>query len=697
MKSSNLWGDVVNEPTNFSGDNDPVIPAIDINGALFDNDDDDDFNGDEKDSVRNSSFSSLFKQVLHRRSNSLQIPHPSSKLPAIGKAQSLSTTARDLLPSYISELLEEDEPNVTINGYDENLEKNEMENAQKILQKLVSRTKDPKEQSKIYRAAANSNKRHFFHNEACKMYELAEDADSESAQNYIDHAKLLDEIGMVNEAEHVLQVGLERTFIAESIITKLIKQFERRQKFDAIRRTLGKIYKTAGFQKSTAPSFAEGALFESRHGNINAAINVFNQICQLIPIKTGYYVEFAENIKRRGFIRQALQITQTGVDKFPAMPNNWCQLIQLQPSTEDIVFTLAKAAERISPLMMSKLEQAAAVMCASYSQINKCRTILSECIVKVSSDQRWRILYNAAMIELLYGDSVIVILLLNAAAHITPDKFAPTIILALAKVYEINNDINSALNSYSTLISNHSNDWRVFLEKAMFLVRFSRWKEALECTKDGLEMHPNTGRLWALRVQLEEPENQVSVLREAIMSSPKSGEVWTEAARIALNPLSPYFNLKSARFFLNTAYLFTPQYIDLFIEMIRLEFLENGLNANLDKIREIYMGGDGNYGTVIFQFRKLGKEFTSEEFEAIQRGVQNDISKNAKVYQRAITRTVFVVESLRSEEEKLKSDQSRHDSFSFAFGLTSFLEAMTNHASCDSYKSVILGSSSVLM
>ncbi|KAK8899542.1 hypothetical protein M9Y10_001858 [Tritrichomonas musculus] len=662
------------------------------NTALFDEDDDD------NDSTNTTSSSSYFPPLYqHKRSNSwhIQTTYSYSQNTRLYNSQSFS--ARDLLPHHMIEMVDEDEPDFTIDGYDQNLENRQLDEASNILEHLISQAKDQKEKSKIYRSAANANKRHFYNKEACQMYEEAEKADPESTQNYIDHAKLLDEIGQITEAERILQTGLEKTNIAESIITKLIKQFERRQKFDAVRSTLGKIYQTVGFQRSTAPSFAEGALFESRHGDVFAAISAFNDICQMIPAKTGYYVELAENIKRRGFEQQALQIAQKGVEKFPAMPNNWCQLIQLQKSTKDIIIAFQDAEKLISPLMMSKLEQSAAVMCAYFGDSKIARMILAECIVKAASDQRWRILYNAAMVELLYGDGSLTILLLPSAAHYTPDKFAPTVILAMAKVCEINDELEQAESHYETLTSNYSNDWRIFLEKAMFYVRCSKYQDALECTKKGLEMYPNTGRLWALRVQLEDPESKIKVLLNAIMSSPKSGEIWTEAARIVMNPLSPYFNLKSAKFFLNTAYLFTPQYIDLFIEMIRLEILLNGNMANLDKIREIFLGGDGNYGTVIFQFRKLGKEFTSHEFEAILRGVRMDIAKNHKLYQHAISRSDFVIESIRNEENRLRSDQKNRNPYMFAFGLSSFLEAMTNKADIETYKSVILGSSSVFM
>ena len=50
---------------------------------------------------------------------------------------------------------------------------------------------------------------------------------------------------------------------------------------------------------------------------------------------------------------------------------------------------------------------------------------------------------------------------------------------------------------------------------------------------------------------------------------PKSGEVWCEAARLALNPTMPFFTLAKAQLFLKYAIQFTPQYGDSFLEFIR--------------------------------------------------------------------------------------------------------------------------------
>lgn len=685
QKDTESWSDVINAPPDSLHYMDDDAPTSNSNSALYAEDDD---------SYLFYQYSLSTINTSHKRSNSLNNFRSHQLSP---RRNSSSPSAASLLPCYMSEMLEEEEQNPTMDLYDSLLEKNKCKEASELLSSMISSSHDSKEKSKIYRAAANSSKRFFFNNEACKSYEDAEAIDPDNAQNYIDHAKFLDEIGKITEAESVLQTGLEKTNMSDSIFTKLIKQFERRQKFDSVRSILGRIYENPGFQKSTAPAFAEGTLFESRHGNIHSAILAFEEISQLIPIKNNFYAELSENIKRRGFEAEAFNITKAGVDKFPTTPNNWCQLLQLQTSIAGIITTLRNASDRIVPLMMPKLEQTAAVMCASLDDLKRCREIYSELVAKVPSDQKWRIYYNAAIVELFYGDSSIPVLLLDLAASVTPEKFAPITMLAIAKMREVSDDIEQAMKKYDELIVRYSSDWRVYLEKSMFFVRQNKRAEALACTKQGLELYPFTGRLWALRVQLEEAESQIAVLHEAIHASPKSGEIWTEAARIVMNPLSPYFNLKSARFFLNTAYLFTPQYIDLFIEMIKLEFLDNGFDANLDRIREIFLGGDGNYGTVIFEFRKLGKEFSAEEFECIQQGVRNDIAKNAKLYQRAITRSAFVTESQRQEKEKLIAFRKEYSPYLFAFGLTSFLEAMSNKSDRQTYRSVVLGSSSVFM
>ena len=54
----------------------------------------------------------------------------------------------------------------------------------------------------------------------------------------------------------------------------------------------------------------------------------------------------------------------------------------------------------------------------------------------------------------------------------------------------------------------------------------------------------------------------------------RSGEVWVEAARLYLSPLSPFFSLSMAQKCLNYAMHFTPQYGDVYIKVCAFENYE---------------------------------------------------------------------------------------------------------------------------
>jgi len=179
-------------------------------------------------------------------------------------------------------------------------------------------------------------------------------------------------------------------------------------------------------------------------------------------------------------------------------------------------------------------------------------------------------------------------------------------------------------------------EWKVFLESINAERRDCKWQEAAVRATDALKLHPGSSRLWALLVQLRlqheaftpdilelgtmKPINmrhpddatarsepavttagrdlklsfaapfadlrkldnvstwdfswaQQATLRLAFAHVPKSGEVWCEASRVHLNPLSRSFDLVIAKRCLDFAVQFTPQYGDSFIEALRLSLL----------------------------------------------------------------------------------------------------------------------------
>ena len=97
-----------------------------------------------------------------------------------------------------------------------------------------------------------------------------------------------------------------------------------------------------------------------------------------------------------------------------------------------------------------------------------------------------------------------------------------------------------------------------------------------------MQNNKGAGRLWASLIQLVHqcacgrrlthraagPSRALFVFLRALQFVSKSGEVWCEGARLFLNPCSSLFSLQRARYCLNLAVFFTPQYGDSFIEVV---------------------------------------------------------------------------------------------------------------------------------
>lgn len=125
-------------------------------------------------------------------------------------------------------------------------------------------------------------------------------------------------------------------------------------------------------------------------------------------------------------------------------------------------------------------------------------------------------------------------------------------------------------------------------------MRAGDFEAAMAEAKAALEIHPQTGRLWAILLQLEhfrqydrigrgDTAQIMRLFKQALREVPKSGEVWCEGARIALH-LGHY---EQARKFLDFSLHFTPQYGDSLVEYLRLELLEAGDQTDTSKLYQV--------------------------------------------------------------------------------------------------------------
>jgi hypothetical protein len=94
-----------------------------------------------------------------------------------------------------------------------------------------------------------------------------------------------------------------------------------------------------------------------------------------------------------------------------------------------------------------------------------------------------------------------------------------------------------------------------------------------------------------LDVRIRNNRDPMQIFCKALKEVPKSGEVWCEGARIHLNPLSTHFDLEAATRYLDFAIQFTPQYGDSFVEKLRVDMVDGGLQAAVEAIEHSHAAG----------------------------------------------------------------------------------------------------------
>lgn len=187
-----------------------------------------------------------------------------------------------------------------------------------------------------------------------------------------------------------------------------------------------------------------------------------------------------------------------------------------------------------------------------------------------------------ARTELAAGRPQVAQALLRRAQDVVPAKSRSQVLLEQARLHEYCGDLQRAREVLAGARGDLGHYWKVFLESVLLERRAGCREAAIEQAEHALTMHTGTGRLWAVLMQLRQADGdraKLHVFERALQRVPKSGEVWCEGARIAMNVHSKYFDLHAATQYLNFATQFTPQYGDSFIELLRLVLLSAALRV----------------------------------------------------------------------------------------------------------------------
>lgn len=644
-------------------------------------------------------------QFQHRRTNS---QHSESVPPLMPRAASWTEPFENSSIDYFlpSDILDEiavpshhqsdSQQPKALSQFETVLQENATDAINMILE-LVNLQSDSKEKGKILRTAAEIAKRASEISISLDLYQKACLADPSTPASWIDRAKILDELGDYAQAENVLQEGVHRASHSEQLIRKLLSSFARNNNYDSARSFLGYILSNPKLDKEFA--LIEGSLFELRQGHTQQAMVILNAIHGENGWKPSIYSELVQYFERSGMIDKVSWIVEEGAKLNPRNAVICQALLRNQKDPNDAIQILRENSSKWTTEFTDKMTTIVCDYLAGNGHLKMMRSLLSEALVLSSPKQRYKLLFTAATIELVHGDTSVAPLILDIALKLTPYKSRPATMILMAKVFELNGDYLRTMAFFERCIEDFSAEWRVFLELAQFHVHRNNIPEAINVLTNALEQHPGSGRLWAFRVQLEAfngLEEQIKVLKLAIQSVPKSGEVWCEAARITLNPLTPYFNLEAAKKYLEFAYRFTPQHGDTLVEMIRVELLENGPCADMNKIKQRFIYSEGNYGLLFIFIRHLDERPLSEVFEDAVVEVRDDIVLHHKLYQRAIERSSFVIRSINEEEDRFRHSLKGKSPSIFAFGLSKVAKLMLNPSLCETQEqllSIILGTS----
>jgi la-related protein 1 len=485
-------------------------------------------------------------------------------------------------------------------------------------------------------------------NEARKWYAQVNILEPKAPQGWLEHAKLEEESGELDKCDLLLRTGLEVPHCRynESLIIKYIKLQEQRGNLTAARSVLARL-KHLPVDKAWK-IVLEGALLESRAGNVDMARKIFKYLIKNVPRHGPIYYEAYRLEEKCENYERALQIVQDGLEMNPRYGPLWFSAFHLlEKLSKDGDMTKVRkaindAVECISKELVWKVYFESAQIEERANNLEAARAAYVKSVDAALENLRWKVWLAGARTELNAKNIEAARLLLNRALTEVPTKSKAVVLIECARLEEYVGNIEKARAFLKRAQKEAKHEWKVFLESILLETRAGDHERAIEEAENALEIHRGTGRLWAVLIQLkhiEGEEEQLRVFKEALEEVPKSGEVWCEGARIRLNPLSPKFNLEKARRYLEFAIKFTPQYGDSLIEYLRLELLQTGPRVEQEEnkyIEQLCVNADPNYGPLWVHCKEHPLDSTRQVLRRARDLLVRELLQFRQIYQKAI-------------------------------------------------------------
>eukprot|EP00817_Percolomonadidae_sp_ATCC50343_P000310 CAMPEP_0117423498 /NCGR_PEP_ID=MMETSP0758-20121206/4109_1 /TAXON_ID=63605 /ORGANISM="Percolomonas cosmopolitus, Strain AE-1 (ATCC 50343)" /LENGTH=936 /DNA_ID=CAMNT_0005206721 /DNA_START=957 /DNA_END=3767 /DNA_ORIENTATION=- len=487
----------------------------------------------------------------------------------------------------------------------------------------------------IYLTLGDAAKKGQLIEEARMYYSKAQQLNPYNATVWLDRARLEEEHG-TNAASFLLD-GLSYCKKNEQLIIRLLKLYEKQHLHELVRsQVLPRIH--AGLSWRV---MFEGAMFESRCGEHERARAAFAHLMSLPQKHSQVFLEAARLELRRECYDSTIKTALAGLAHNNRYGNLWfCLFLALEKTQqfERLDAEVKRSLPLIATEQLWKVHYERALIAERQSDYKTMVHQFGLAYGSAVENLRWKVFLAGARAHLFVGEYHISKHLLNLAQKSVPPKNRALVYIESARTEEFVGHLSRARTILARAKEETPNEWKVFLESILLEMRAGDLDRARLEAATALSIHPRTGRLWAVSIQLyaHDVEEQLKKFNEAHHLVPKSGEVWCEGARIHLNPLSGHFSLKTARKCLKYAIQFTPQYGDSFIEYLRLQLVEEACTSSHSVLERDCMNSDPNYGPLWFQCKQSSIDSTRQVLRHAKSLLISELQQFRGVYQRAI-------------------------------------------------------------
>ena len=437
------------------------------------------------------------------------------------------------------------------------------------------------------------------------------------SQAWLEYARMEEEAGELERAQHVLRRGLRYCPLCEVLMTRLLRLEERTGGLARARALVARLEELP--LEKTWRTVLEGALLEARHGQCAEARRIFERLMAGVPWYGPVFLEACRFEDACEDFERALAVVERGLRENPKYGPLWFAALRLfeKVAPARLPGAVRSAADCLLSDLRWKVHFEHAQACERAARYGDARAAYRAALDACPGNLAWKVWFGAARTEMCAGRAPAARACLAHAAQLAPPKVAGTLCLERARLEEyarcpdaaralllaaVNAGTSTGIGNGNgnggtgTAAAPQTADWKIYLETVLLELRTGDTAAALARVRAALAVHTDTGRLWATYVQLlahAPPAEQAAVLARALAAVPKSGEVWCEGARMHMR----HGRYAEARQCLQHATLFTPQYGDSFVEYLRVDLLEHGtFTAALAAVQQQCLNAEPNYG-----------------------------------------------------------------------------------------------------